>query len=654
MEPNVNDDNFCFEGDIHLTQNHSNSNLRRDCTTVCHTIQSHNAQVKRESSPPPSYPSIDKGNQKFTLLSPDRTVAETVESSNWSIDDGVIGRHGRGGSHANGDCNPLNKTMAPLTLWNIKCFFNPYDLLGLCLECFGLGETPKRRIPSVGDGLSTSHSNDCFVRVDCSTTTDTATTRFIESDYSWNDSYYYPYASIDQVGTSDRFMVEEVDNEGGAEEAEPMPNELDTQQINKQARSLQSRMTFPPPQIRQVSNGDQKLTPISEHTKAAKYDAYSSLNTLHRRNDHYSVSFFTSETLDAIHTSPSNADSITPRDQASGASARHNPDYKTPPNRARADSDTFRRTIQVVTCEKRGRGDDISPIPMDTPRFDNATPRRQNEEHQNAGEQTASDKNMRSVNLYEEEFMIDIMNSNNHESEFIVSEQCHLDEMMEEEEMTQCNDAGSVLLWPDTYLQKSPSYIKALRKAGRKGKCLIQGWVAFRQDQGSSWNETIRNPRRSDFRYIILLDDMPLLHIFPSRSKTKKEEPKKNVLDDCITFDLSSDIGFEVQLASQELGNEICVFDADTGAFFCSFLPISMPADAFQDKHRSRLAKSVILTNVFGSYCQNAILPYFPLDELEKAIVEPLQYSKQIYAPREQYDVSRHLIFVLDAARWSS
>ena len=647
-ESNIYNDDDCqfpFKGDVQLSPNLSNS-PRRALTSCC--PKDSNIITERDSTHP-SHPCIDKDKyQTHAPPSPDRTVAETVESSNWSLEDGVIGRHSRGGEHSSsfGEFNALNRTMAPLTFWNAMCFFNPYDIIGACLACFGIGERQNRRIPSVGGGLSNSfHGKDCFVRVDCSTasTAGTAATRLVESDYSWNDSYYYPYTPIDQTSGSDRIVTMD-DEEAKKEDAEPTPRpreqpqkptQYPTSMINKLAQSLSCRMTYPPPQLRQVSNIDQKLTPISEHTRSSKYDAFSSLNTLHRRNDHYSVSFFSSETLDAIHTSPpSNGDSRTPRDDEDCASPRRNPSgYKTPPNRARADSDTFRRTIQVVTCEKRMR-DEVSPIPMDTPRFDNTTPRRHNE-HQPAGEQTASHKKMSSiVNLFEEEFMMVDSSKRNDQTVEEVTADCYEDD--------------AVLLWPETYLQKSSTYIKALRKAGRKGKCLIQGWVAFRQSV--SWNEIIRSPRRCDFQYVVLLDDMPLLHLFPSRPKTKKTESKKNVLDDCITFDLSNDIGFEVQLASQELGNEICIVDSETGAYYCSMLPISMPDDVFQDKHKSRLAKCDVLANVFASFYQQEIVSPPPANEYEKTVINPLEYSNQIYAPQEQYDVSRHLMFVLDAA----
>jgi len=646
---------FYGGGGVQLTpQNHShNPSTRRSCT-LCNNCN------ERESSPPPSHPSIDKDkHQIHAPPSPDRTVAETVESSNWSLEDGVIGRQSRAEEAYFGEYNyhhTLNRTIAPLTFWNAKCFFNPYDIIVSCLECFGIGGRQKRRIPSQGGELTNSfHRNDCFVRVDYSSSTDdTAKSRLLESDYSWNDSYYYPYTPMHQTSGSDSKMLMG-DEEEKKEEAELKPRELQQQtqykhpptMINKLARSLSCRMTYPPPQLRQVSNVDQKLTPISEHTRSSKYDAFSSLNTLHRRNDHYSVSFFTSDTLDAIHTSsPSNATSLTPRDNQSGTSPRGNPlEYKTPPNRGRADSDTFRRTIQVVTCEKRVR-DDVSPIPMDTPRFDKITPRRH--EQQSAGEQTASNKTMHRVNLFGEEvFMVD---SNDHHSASTTKDQCAKEE---EEVAATDDDDDAALLWPETYLQKSPSYIKALRKAGRKGKCLIQGWVAFRQSV--SWVEIIQSPRRCDFQYVVLLDDMPLLHIFPSSPKAKRTQPKarKNVLDDCITFDLSNNVGIEVQLASQELGNEIRIVDTETGAFYGSMLPISMPDDVFQDKHKSRLAKSDVLSNVFASSYHQQDMSSLPssFDEYEeKTDIDQSQYSKKIFAPPEQYDVSRHLMFVLDAA----
>jgi hypothetical protein len=706
---------FHHEG-VQLTNNDSTSTStsRRRVHTLCNpgiNIDNHSA---RDSSPsPPLHSSTtdkDKKNGNDAPLSPDRTVAETVESSDWSLEDGIIGgrhsrarrREGRGVGHSSssGDHNntSLNRTIAPLTFWNAKCFFNPYDILWACLECFGMEERRQRR-PSGGNGpLKNSHSKDCFVRVNCSST-DATTTRLMESDFSWHDSYYYPYTPIHQTnncGGDQLLMSEDDDDEEKKQEDNVHPTPMEQQQSSHQSSSFQEeqqqpppkqqqlpptmiykiaqkiiscRMTYPPPQVRQVSNVDQKLTPISEHTKSTKYDAFSSLNTLHRRNDYYSVSFFTSETLDAIHTSPPQgtgtaaAAALTPRGNQSGVSPhRKQPDYKTPPNRARVDSDTFRRTIKVVTCEKRVR-DEISPIPMDTPtpRFDNTPRRQQQQQQQLAGEATASPQKRKNhhANLFgrEEELIVGDWNSHHHHHYHgaSTSQAANSRRRRDEEGAEAMIDDDRVLLWPETYLQKSPTYIKALRKAGRKGKCLIQGWVAFRQST-VPWHEIIHNPRRCDFQYIVLLDDMPLLHIFPARSKTKRMGLKRNVLDDCITFDLSGDIvTFEVQLASPELGNEVCIVDKETGSRHCSLLPIEMSDDVFLDSHKSRLAKSDVLKTVFESSSYNVpmsptLIPPPPTESNEKSVIDPRQYRKQIYAPTEQYDVSRHLMFVLDAA----
>ena len=129
-------------------------------------------------------------------------------------------------------------------------------------------------------------------------------------------------------------------------------------------------------------------------------------------------------------------------------------------------------------------------------------------------------------------------------------------------------------LWQDCFLPKSSTFLKALRRSGRRGKVLIQGWAAFRENSTnlpspSSWKEIIRNPQRFDFRYIILLDDMPTLHIFSSRQKQKKKKmvvsamqtTKHDVLRDCIHLNLTStsneDLAVRINLVSKELGNEV-------------------------------------------------------------------------------------------------
>jgi hypothetical protein len=638
---------------------------------------SHNDINGQEMSPPPSsYSLIHKDkHQHHAPLSPDRTATETVESSDWSVEgDGLIGGHSRGereGDRGDDDhtsfadyATPLKKTIiAPLTFWSAKCLFNPYDIFWTCLECFGMGGMIRS-----GPGVGNDHTKDCFVRVDSST-----------ADY-WSGSNFYPYIPVDQTDGGDHIMTaqveeeeEEVKEEGQEEEDHLIPIEQQLQHhrqnqhqyqptiINKLAQKIMwCRVTYPPPQVRQLRYFNQKkFTPISDHTKSSKYDAFSSLNTLHRRNDHYSVSFFTSETLDAIHTSPME-DVSTPRQNENGISPGQNLlDYKTPPNRTRVDSDTFRRTIKVVTCEKRDR-DEISPIPMDTPRF---TPRRnEQQQHQCADENTASNRTPHRVNLFGEEDMVaGAKSASITEAKRSLDDMENLDKVENDQggdhESAKHNDEEDsadmeLRLWPDTYLQKSPTFTKALRKAGRKGKCLFQGWVAFRLPS-VPWNEIIRSPRRCDFQYIVLLDDMPLLHIFPPRPKTKRMQPKKNVLDNCMTFDLSNNsLAIEVQLASQELGNEVWIVDAETRSRHCSLLPIEMYVNVFLDSHKSRLAKSNVLKTVFeSSYKQNLSSYLVPnVDEHEKTVIDPRQYMKQVYASTEQYDVSRHLMFVLDSA----
>jgi hypothetical protein len=73
----------------------------------------------------------------------------------------------------------------------------------------------------------------------------------------------------------------------------------------------------------------------------------------------------------------------------------------------------------------------------------------------------------------------------------------------------QTSDKTNRLPWRDDLLRKSPSFPKALRQSGRSGKVVIEGWVAFQG--GVTWKEIVGNPMRSDFRYVVLLDDKSLL-----------------------------------------------------------------------------------------------------------------------------------------------
>jgi hypothetical protein len=185
------------------------------------------------------------------------------------------------------------------------------------------------------------------------------------------------------------------------------------------------------------------------------------------------------------------------------------------------------------------------------------------------------------------------------------------------------------------FLRQSVSFIKALRKTGRDGRVLIQGWVAFRRNV--SWRDISINTKRCDFRYIILMDDIPILHMFGTQPKRKKGEPKVNPLDTCMNIDLTQDVEVGASLASKELGQEVFLMDAESNKLICSLLPVAMKNEVFLDKHRSRLAKGV-LANVFRT------------DSASKVTLQDQRVSSNMYASIEQNDSARHLLFVLSAA----
>ena len=196
-------------------------------------------------------------------------------------------------------------------------------------------------------------------------------------------------------------------------------------------------------------------------------------------------------------------------------------------------------------------------------------------------------------------------------------------------------------LWRDDFMQKSPSFTKALRRSGRYGNVIIQGWVAFRGDV--PWKEIIRNPKRCDFRYVVLLDDMPLLHLF--RSKRRKAKAKRDIVHDCKSLHLTDDIGVRVNLVSKELGNEVCIFDHETGIEHCSLLAIPIPQCFFLDSHRSRLANDEELRGVFEPY--RKVVKFAPSFHLSDGL-NPDETTASRPSPVEQNDVSRHLLFTID------
>ena len=191
-------------------------------------------------------------------------------------------------------------------------------------------------------------------------------------------------------------------------------------------------------------------------------------------------------------------------------------------------------------------------------------------------------------------------------------------------------------LWRAAFLPKSSSFLKACRRSGRKGKVLVQGWVAFRE-ASVSWKEIMRKPKRCDFRYIVLLDDKSMLCIFSSRTKQKKLMSKQDLFQDCISLDIRGSISISV--VAKELGNEVCISHEKRHLY--SLLPIQIPHNLFADKHSSRLARGEALKEVFLPF-KRTVNFGLPLDIKLKEQNDARQ--------REQNDVARHLLFVLDCA----
>lgn len=572
-----------------------------------------------------------------------QTVAETVISSNWSQVGAVIG-------------DTRNSGMTLLTPWH--CFFNPFVLFERCLN----GDSRPRR--------------DCFVSVECSSA-------LLDSEYwpSWSYNEQFQGKQVEPTSEPNLFT--------------PQLPFFRSSQVDDDDAIPKARDQCPPKKL-------MRLTPLTVDSRAAsmidsKNDGtMSSLNTLHRRAD-ISVGFFTTETLDVIHSSnsdlaqlagiPRSSDGNTPNDQKAAGIKRSL--YKTPlVGRSRIDSESFRNTIGEVTCEKRSNSDDeVSPIESEAgfstllsaegrqltfsaqskPSSANAVNKRlaydagSSQRHMSILTPNVNKSNGdNEMNLFghfgaetshqgDGASMIKTIQSLVHKA--FVASPAHINaaDCYEDKEKTPTKIRSTLkkdeLSRQHLYLRKSVSFIKALRKSGRKGKCLIQGWVALQQE--ASWKEITRSPRRSDFRYIVLLDDMPLLHIFSSKFQQKKSKAKKELLEGCISVDLSCDIGIGAKLASKELGNEICVFNEDTGKLICGMLPVPMPSDLFLDKHRSRLAKREVLARAF---CNDSSVEMSFKDANVRPIQRALTQSTDRHALIEQNDASRHLLFVLSAA----
>ena len=611
--------------------------------------------------------------------------------------------------------------------------------------------------------------NDCFVEIDCSD-------RLMESEYcrNPNPSVYGSYDFPKQTSSPQHYQTPKDRKEDSATLFSPLTEKIIfkskppffklCQEHEGNGDFIQSKIMTLKKENSQFSPSKlARLTPITVDSKASITDTtkngetFSSLNTLHRRTNLFSLGFFTTETLDVINSSTSdiNCGTCTPRTHQDNDSNVFKFDdihrhrflaYETPDEPRAVDYGSFRKAIKEVTCQKKTAIDDVSPIGSEdgfsacfngsgaigvstTPRLSIAKASDHKSQHCDVasvlrqvnqvdllnGTKGESNPNViPGLNLFGE-FRAEESNRDSGSNKYLVpkfekgktkSEQsfihgtsegeaahAQITDTSDEKEnglkkrssltnaspaaasgrqkgssSPNCNRAQSK---QDEFLRKSSSFLKVLRKTGRKGKCLIQGWVAFRQSV--PWDEIARNPKRCDFRYIVLLDDKPILHIFTSRSKTKKGLPNQqqqeeellspDELDGCISLDLTEDIAMEMKFVSKELGNAMCIRDTETGQLLCNMLPISMPSNAFLDKHQSRLVKRDKLRCIFSrttsQQAKQSQQDKSSNAKQDKDMLSPLSKSSKwgdpgfidrLYTPIEQYDVSRHLLFVLDAA----
>jgi hypothetical protein len=357
-----------------------------------------------------------------------------------------------------------------------------------------------------------------------------------------------------------------------------------------------------------------------------------SSNTLHRRAD-LSAGFFTLETMEAIYSDKDASASSTPGSDSTNSEGRKADETKCPayqtPARPRINSEIFRKEMGEVTCEKLANSeDDVSPIES------------------------------------EEEFAFSLLHKSSFGSSevhkrLVYDEVQHSTELRASvtrpfseigkaiesiQEIFRFSGKATATIAPQTkrrrqssYLRQSISFIKALRRNNCTGKVLIQGWIAFRQNQNLSWRDVSLCTRRSDFRYILLLDKMPTLHIFSSKPKQKRGEPKANLLDSCLRIDLK-DVEIGISLASKEWGHEVILVESESNKFLCSMLPVAMKNEVFLDKHRARLAKKDVLGEVFQKPNSSGKVAF----QDEKA--------NNTNAIVDQNDAARHLLFVLSAA----
>ena len=389
-------------------------------------------------------------------------------------------------------------------------------------------------------------------------------------------------------------------------------------------------------------------TPMSVGSLASstKYGTLSSSNTLHRRAD-ISTEFFNLATLEAINSDHDATESSTPESMSNESDERRAKDLVRPafltPSRQRLNSALFRNNICEVTCEKQGASnDDVSPIESEED-FSLFAPLNVCKPALNMRSKTQVISSIEvkkrllyddiQENYHEVNRQNDERNEVNHsigkaiESIRALAFRCQANGLRKNVQVSHDKSTKELNPKPQVkeeapdegvYLRQSVSFIKALRKSGCTGKVLIQGWVAFRQNM--SWREVLVGTRRCDFRYIVLLDDMPILYIMSSKPKQKTGKPNTSLLDNCISIDLRNEVEVGIRLASKELGHEVYLIESESRNFTCGMLPVPMRNHAFKDKHRSCLDKGNALKEVF---------------QAQRII--------------EQNDTSRHLLFVISA-----
>jgi len=596
------------------------------------------------------------------------------------------------------------------------------DLIANCLICFW-PTMQSLRVDNDDDEASHSQRahNDCFVAV-------SSPSQLIEPN-SWHHHASSSSFPSDRITNNSSDVVETDEQVTSSLPTRlhisiPPPNNQ-LLNIEEAETNTNVRHQRPPRRLTTVTVQSQNNNTEEQHCNDNGGNTLTSntQNTLHRRTDDISLGFFTAQTLDEIHvTTTSNDDVVgdnnTPRSRNVDNldnqqqyndnvhnNNNHHRAFQTPGcNRARLDSDSFRQTIKVVTCEKRRISDesDVSPIDSDA----GFSPIMLDSRHRRvAASENLSPVHDGDVNSSQKRLLFDDGGDSfddHHQqqqlsplSEFGLSVMKSLQSIIQSGGVSSnigspSNDKENKVPrrrkqvssspssqtnhelppWNDTFLPKSSTFLKALRRSGRRGKVLIQGWVAFRCQSDISWEDIIHNPKRCDFRYIILLDDMPILHMFTSRPRKARQnkKDKPDLFKDCLSIDLSGDddVAVKINHVSKELGNEVCIFNQDDttnehdDTYSYSLLPISIPQNVFLDKHQSRLAKGGVLERVFEPNLvvnEGRRVSLLDCDDDGLLMLEKSSNNGANIGQRtttEQYDVARHLLFVIDATIFKS